>query len=236
MNNCKFLPMGNSPAVQHAACVLERHGCEITDTPDSSVTHVLLNTPCMDSAEELRFLLERLPEDVTVIGGRLPPLPCRTIDLLEDPFYIAENANITAHCAIRLAMQALPVTLEGCPVLVVGWGRIGKCLIRLLRGLGADVTAAARKETDRAMLTALGVKAVPIPCGTDYRVIFNTVPEMVLPLCSDTALKIDLASKPGLGGSGVVAARGLPGKLAPESSGALIARVILEKLRKEAAL
>lgn len=228
MKKPKLLPAGNSAAVRHAARILEAQGFAVTDVPDDTVTHVLLNVPCADSGEELRFLLDRLPEDVTVIGGRLPPLPCRTADLLEDPFYIAENANITAHCAIRLAMEALPITLDNCSVLVVGWGRIGKCLVRLLRGLGADVTVAARKEADRAILTALGIRAVPIPCKTDHRVIFNTVPEMVLPDCGDSALKIDLASKPGVGGSGVILARGLPGKYAPESSGALIARTILQ--------
>jgi hypothetical protein len=47
-------------------------------------------------------------------------------------------------------------------------------------------------------------------------------------------LKIDLASKPGIAGSDVIIARGLPGKMAPESAGHLIAKTILElSIRKE---
>lgn len=229
MNRCKFLTASSNPAVKYAAIYLEKQGIPVVREPDESVTHVLLSAPCTDSGEELQFLLRRLPEEITVVGGKLPALSCRTLDLLKDPFYIAQNAGITAHCAIRVAMENLPVTLDGQPVLVVGWGRIGKCLAKLLRGLGAAVTVAARKETDRAMLTALGYPAAPISCQGAYRVIFNTAPEMILPDCPADALKIDLASQPGLGGEGVIHARGLPGKYAPESSGALIARTVLKR-------
>jgi len=66
----------------------------------------------------------------------------------------------------------------------------------------------------------------------NYRVIYNTVPSMVFPDTPKDALKIDLASKLGLGGEDVIWARGLPGKKAPESSGALIARSIIPILRE----
>ena len=69
-----------------------------------------------------------------------------------------------------------------------------------------------------------------------YRLIVNTVPEMVFHCCQGNALKIDLASKPGIGGADVLWARGLPGKDAPESSGALIGRTVLAKLQQEGAL
>ena len=69
--------------------------------------------------------------------------------------------------------------------------------------------------------------------------IFNTVPEMVLSADQLSAcrncVKIDLASKPGIGGKDVVIGRGLPGKYAPESSGRLIAQTILQHF-KEASL
>lgn len=46
-------------------------------------------------------------------------------------------------------------------------------------------------------------------------------------------MKIDLASKPGIGGTDVLWARGLPGKFAPESAGKLIAQTILRLLKEE---
>lgn len=233
MRQSIFLPVGNSPAVTYAARELERSGCRLADAPDAAVTHIIFNVPCRDSAEELEFLLQRLPDTVTAIGGNLPPMPCRCMDLLQDSLYLAENAAITAHCALRLILNALPITLRDCPVLIVGWGRIGKCLAPLLQAVGADVTVAARKETDRAILTALGFKSCPVICDRNYRVIVNTVPEMVLPVCPDEALKLDLASRPGLGGQDVISARGLPGRYAPESAGQLIAKTILKKLETE---
>lgn len=39
------------------------------------------------------------------------------------------NAVPTAEAALGIAMRELPVTLAGLPVLVVGYGRIGKVLV-----------------------------------------------------------------------------------------------------------
>ena len=55
---------------------------------------------------------------------------------------------------------------------------------------------------------------------------------MTVPFCFGNALKIDLASKPGIGGSDVIWARGLPGKDAPESSGELIAKTIIRLMEE----
>ena len=124
----------------------------------------------------------------------------------------------------KLKRYNLPVTLDRQKALVIGWGRIGKCLAQLLKSIGAQVTVAARKESDRVMLKALGYSALDT-CNLDttpYSLIFNTVPQMICPDCPGKGLKIDLASKLGLGGEDVIWARGLPGKDAPESSGELI--------------
>ena len=212
--------------------------------PCEQVTHLLLPVPSFGpdggiiGGGNLGTLLSLLPKDITVIGGNLdrPELDYyATTDLLRDESYLALNANITAHCALELALNQLPVILEGCKVLVIGWGRIGKCLGKLLQQLGAQVTVCARKESDRSMLAALGYGAARLDQvdTAEYRVIFNTVPTMVLPVCPGDALKIDLASRLGLGSEDVIWARGLPGKDAPESSGQLIARTLIPLLRKE---
>jgi len=119
--------------------------------------------------------------------------------------------------------------------LVVGWGRIGKCLAQLLRQLGSIVTVSARKPSDRAILEALGYRTIrPEDIQpNNFKLIYNTAPTMLLPNCVGNALKIDLASQPGISGSDVLWARGLPGKDAPESSGILIANTIIDILRKE---
>lgn len=244
MTSCKFLTFGTTPALGTAVQLLKGWGYSFTDTPDSTVTHLLLPVPAfapdgnVKGGGPLEPLIKSLPHTICVIGGNLshPALQsCRRIDLLQDAIYLSENAYITAHCALRLALSRLPVALRGCKVLIIGWGRIGKCLAAMLKSMEADVTVAARKENDRAMLLALGYKAIGTEdiAAAPYRVIFNTAPKMVLPESPPGALKIDLASKPGIGGDGVIWARGLPGKDAPETSGELIARTVIRLLRED---
>ena len=52
-------------------------------------------------------------------------------------------------------------------------------------------------------------------------------PKDKLKYCQEDCLKIDLASLPGMDGSDVIVARGLPNLEAPESSGHLIAKTVL---------
>ena len=233
-----FFISGQSAALSYAKAHLVKWRCPITDTPDESVTHLLLPVPLFD-ANGISDILAALPSTVTVMGGNLnDPVfngyACR--DLLKDPWYLAENARITAYSAVRLAMEKLPVTLSGCPVLVVGWGRIGKCLAELLKQMGARVTVSTRDEGNRAILSCLGYDTLSLepPCYSllRYRVIFNTAPACVLTgemleYCAPDCIKIDLASTRGIEGDDVLWARGLPAKLFPESSGELIARTAL---------
>lgn len=222
-------------------------GFDITSQPAPDVTHLLLPVPSFESDGRIRgggipaHILADLPENITVVGGNLYDLSLHgysTIDLLQDPQYVAENAAITADCAIRVARERMELVWRKCPVLVIGWGRIGKCLAAQLKALGADVTVAARKDADLSILGALGYRAESSKnLNPDhYRVIFNTVPATVLSkeqckACDPNALKIELASKPGIDGPNVISALGLPAKYAPETSGRLIADTFVRLLQ-----
>ena len=234
MNTHIFYSAGQTNALSFATAYLQAQGCCFAASPDCRVTHLLLDVP-FKSADTLQDLLPQLSKDVTIVGGNLDVPGYCCIDLLQDPFYLAENADITAQGAVKLMAELLPVTFRDLPVLVIGWGRIGKCLAQLLRRMGCNVTVAARKESDRAMLVALGYDAVSLPLKAElsgYRVILNTVPAPVvtdiqLTGCCPQCLKIELASKPGLIGNNVINGRALPNRFAPESSGQLIGRSIL---------
>ena len=233
MDTVTVCTAGNSAALAYARQRFKNAGCRLSELPGAEVTHLLLPVPSFEpdgsikGGGDLSDLLSRLNKNVVILGGSLdrPELKeYACVDFLKDPTYIAQNAKITAHCALRLAMNNLPVTLDNQKALVIGWGRIGKCLAQLLKSIGAQVTVAARKENDRAMLKALGYGAMDT-CNLDttpYRLIFNTVPQMICPDCQGKGMKIDLASMLGLGGNDVLWARGLPSKDAPESSGQLI--------------
>jgi len=222
--------MDDSAAVAFAVRSLKKHCVEITAKPECA-SHVLLGVPSKPPEREI-------PSQLTIIGGNLDGFAdtYSKMDLLRDPQYLAENAALTAHCTLRLLGENLGVTLQNCPVLVIGWGRIGKCLSALLKAVGADLTVAARKASDWGMLTALGYRSIAVSQIDidNYRAIVNTAPAPVLEKVSPGALNIDLASRPGLTGENVLWARGLPGKMVPESSGALIAKGILRQLQEEA--
>jgi len=245
MNAHIFYCVGDSPALQYCKEKLICRGWQEALSPNRQVTDLILPVPSFDTEQNIKGgyapeeILSKLPETVTVYGGFLDHralLGYSCVDLLKDPLYIAHNAAITAHCALGIAIEKLTTTLADCPVLVMGWGRIGKYLAELLRKCGAKVTVYARSETDRAMLEALGYNTDPLAapgCSlVRYRLIVNTAPAMLLPkqlqnFCRPNCLKLDLASKPGIAGTDVIRANGLPGKCAPESSGELIARSII---------
>ena len=214
----------------------------VSPAPDKQVTHLLLPIPSFNADGSIRGggnlsdILSILPENITIIGGNLNSQALanyQTIDLLQDPVYVAENADITARCAIKLLCECLPCTLKNLPILVIGWGRIGKCLARLLQANDALVTVYARKEADRAMLSALGYSVQNALEPTGFRVVINTTPAVVLPNCPKDAFKMELSSVLGIGGDDVLWARGLPAIHAPESSGKLIADTVIRLLNKE---
>lgn len=241
----------NNAALDHAGEFLVRAGLTAAPLPGADVTHLLLPVPSFDDAGKIRGggsiegILAQLPKDIRIIGGNLshPALEgYRTLDLMQDKYYVNQNAAITAYCALKYIWNALPVTLSGQKILIIGWGRIGKCLARLLRNLDARITVFARKDTDRALAQALGYTITDeLNDLSAFRVIVNTAPaaivsEEAVQTCRRDCLKLDLASARGLPGNDVIHARGLPGKDAPESSGKLIAERIISILNKEDAL
>ncbi len=214
----------------------------VVPAPADDVTHLLLPIPSFQPDGSIRgggdvhAILSALPRDITVIGGSLqhPALEdYKILDLLQDASYVSENADITARCALQLLTVCLPHTLKDCPVLVIGWGRIGKCLARLLRLNDAAVTVCARKEADRAMLHALGYRTQKHPDAAGFRAVINTAPAPVLPDCPDGVFKMELSSVMGIGGENVLWAKGLPAIYAPESTGQLISRTLMQLLSRE---
>ena len=171
----------------------------------------------------------------------------------EDYFHREElnvlNAIPTAEGAIAIAMEELPVTLHGSRCLILGFGRISKILAHMLTGIGARVTCAARRPSDLAWITSYGYESLPLsglePCLSEFDVIFNTAPALLLPKyllqkTKEDVLLIDLASKPG--GMDFTAAKelgrhaiwalSLPGKVAPLTAGLIIKNTVLHLLQE----
>ena len=215
-----------------------------------------LRTPLSESSLSRTELLDLLPSGSLVLAGRPSQelvmgawaKGCRVMDYYGSEELAIANAVPTSEGAIRLAMEVLPVTLRGTPILVLGYGRIGKILCEQLRGLGSRVTVGARKSTDLAWLAAQGFPALRSDRLdqaelTGFPLLINTVPALlldraVLDRLSPQAAVLDLASAPGGVdreaareiGIQVLTAPGLPGRQAPATAALAIREAIYHLL------
>lgn len=221
-------------------------------TPQQAVRDVravILPMPALENSENVRCavgsvalppVLSAMPPGAVLMGGKLSQAAChferfsvRWIDYADDPALPALNALPTAEGALAIAMDALPITLSGSRVLVIGFGRIGAVLSEKLRALGAEVTVSSSGAEKQALCRSLGFRS-------DYTghyqhdlsrcdCIFNTVPAPVLSAAHIRRIRpdcpiIDLASAPGgLFPDAPVPelyrpAPALPGKAAPKTA------------------
>lgn len=128
------------------------------------------------------------------------------IDVMKCEELTIKNAIPTAEGAIQIAMEKSQITIHDSKCLVLGFGRIGKILAKMLNGIGAEVYCEARKQQDLAWIKTYGYKPVHLKNiekvlgQCDF--IFNTIPFMILDegklnLVNKQSIIIDLASKPG---------------------------------------
>ena len=150
-------------------------------------------------------------------------------DYNDDEEFTLKNAFYTAESSVALSIQNTPYSLSDAKILIMGNGRIGKFLSKLLIPFGTDITVSARKEKDFEYIEDNGLTAIHTEKINDislYNVIFNTIPFRVI---SDDALNtikkdcliIDLASKNSFLNSAnalYIDAKALPAKHCMQSS------------------
>lgn len=179
--------------------------------------------------------------------------PSLNQNLLSDYYaredFVLSNAYVTAEGAIKIAMEKFEGTLNGAKILVCGFGRIGKALIRLLSAFSPQLTVSARKSEDLASIRMLGAK--PVKTSELYKekgfdIIFSTVPALIfkpelLAKVANDAVLIDLASAPGSVdfkaadrlGIDYIHALSLPGKSSPKTAGEIIKDTVYTILEEE---
>jgi len=172
----------------------------------------------------------------------------RLIDMLEREELLTLNAIPTAEGALKIAIEETDFTLHGSNILVIGYGRIGTVLCRMLAGIGANVTVVVNSA--KAFAQAKSAFHTPVYFSEmneflhNTDVVYNTVPSTVLDSTNMHFLKsntliIDLASPPY--GVDVIAGRdlglkilfssSLPGKVAPATTAAYMLDTIWEIIR-----
>ncbi len=172
------------------------------------------------------------------------------IDIMDIEEFTVWNAVPSAEGAIQRAMEHSTITLHGSRCLVLGYGRIGKILSQMLKGIGAQVTVEARSPQDLTWIKVNGFLAVHLhdlsSILQDQDFIFNTIPHLVLDeqklqLVDRNTLIIDLASAPGgvdfraAQSYGITARQelGLPGLVAPRTAAKFILDTVLTLLESE---
>ncbi len=217
----------------------------------------MINAPALLRPLPISEFAEDLRSGQLVVGGRCPDdliQLCQEkdiylVDVLEREDFAVANAVPTAEGALQLALSNTNFTLHSTPILVIGYGRIGKILAQYLQALGAQVTVSARKAEAFAWLAVQNIRAVHSHrldgAVSEFPLVFNTVPELMLPenllrQLPTGALIIDLASSPG--GVDFDAARrlglrclwslGLPGKTAPQTAGAILRNTVYSIMKE----
>ncbi|MDQ5983330.1 MAG: Dipicolinate synthase subunit A [Eubacteriales bacterium SKADARSKE-1] len=174
---------------------------------------------------------------------------CNLYDYAKREDFANGNAIPTAEGAIEIALKEHGETINGASCLVCGFGRIGKVLTPMLKGLGANVCVSARKLNDILLIKELKCNAVltsDIRKTSGYDLIFNTVPHLIfdyetLKNSAKGSIIIDLASMPGGADDEsaeslnikVIHALGLPGKFAPKTAGEIIKNTIYNMIKEE---
>lgn len=128
------------------------------------------------------------------------------IDLMNYEDFSIKNSAATSEGAIKKAIEMTDFTLNNSNILILGFGRIGKCLARNLSGFGANIYCEARKKRDIALIRTMGYNDVELKdiksILPKMDIIFNTVPSIILDkekidLLKKSVCVIDLASAPG---------------------------------------
>ena len=221
----------------------------ITSIPISK-DGITLSTPFSNEKILLKDFFD-IAKDKKIITGNITneikkyiSLPNENIvDVLELEELTVLNAIPTAEGAIQIAMEKSTITLHDSKCLILGFGRIGKILAKMLDGLGAEVYCEARKTKDIAWIKGYGYKPIELEKLANYLeqfdFIFNTIPQVILDkqylkLVKNDCLIIDLASKPGgidfeearKMGLNFEWALALPGKVAPKTAASYIGEII----------
>lgn len=214
-----------------------------------------INAPFSENKISIKSLSEFIGKGKSVFGGKMSDdikklfSENKIYDCYSREDFQLLNAVPTAEGIAEIALRELPVTVNGATVVVFGFGRTGKAIGELFKAMGADVIIGARRASVLAEVEKRGFKTVNVSDDFDIpekiRMAVNTVPAEIL---SEKHLKqlkgclyAEAASAPygtdlekaRAAGVNVILASGLPGKIAPESAGEIIAKTIINTVKED---
>ena len=247
-----FCVIGRDARQPAAARALRQAGHTVLGPGQAALADcLLLPLPSDCVTAEMAAVFAAARPGTLVLGGRLSPAVLQAareagldpVDYFRRPELAALNAVPTAEGCLALLLQLRRRTLWQSPVMVLGYGRVGRAVAVRLSALGAWVTVAARSPEQRAVARCAGCRAAGLEqlprLLPGFDAVVNTIPAPVLGRAELSclpagALVIDLASQPG--GTDFAAARelgiraehalSLPARCAPQTAGELVADTI----------
>lgn len=214
-----------------------------------------INAPFSENKISIKSLSEFIGKGKSVFGGKMSDdikklfSENKIYDCYSREDFQLLNAVPTAEGIAEIALRELPITVNGATVVVFGFGRTGKAIGELFKAMGADVIIGVRRASILAEAEKRGFKTVNISDDFDIpekiRMAVNTVPAEIL---SEKHIKMlkgclyaEAASAPygtdlekaRAAGVNVILASGLPGKIAPESAGEIIAKTIINTIKED---
>ena len=213
-----------------------------------------VNTPFYNKNLYINDVLKHLAPNALIFGGNISESLFKELcennytvtDYFKNEKLILANTIPTAEGALQIALEETPYVLRNAKTAVLGFGRVGRETAKLFKSVGAEVLVFDRKESKRNAAEKIGLDAYDFGADELYSssIIINTVPALVvskevLKKISANTLIIDLASKPGgvdlkyarIKGMNVIWALSLPGKVAPVTSGEIIAKTIISCIK-----
>jgi len=248
----------SDPALIHETTLDQLDSADVVILPmPISTKDANLFAPFSKQITSLDELLDHLKAQQLLLGGRLDPRTCaaarlRGLSILD---YFAREELAVANCVptaegcLQLALEHLPITIHGCRILVLGYGRVARITAQRFAALGGQVTVAARKYDQFAWAQSAGHDILSIRHLSGnldrFDLVVNTVPSIILGAqelqeLSPDCLVIDLASFPG----GVdreaakeldrkvIWALSLPGSTAPVSAANIMRQTICHILHE----
>jgi len=157
------------------------------------------------------------------------------------------NAYLTAEGTLATIINAMPRIMPQLHIAILGFGRIGRSLARLLMRNSATVSIVSKEESERASAASFYRNIYDFssvaPYLDEFDCVINTAPALVLDKIKLASLRpdcliIDLASAPGGTdfdyaqqlGLNAIHLLGVPGKTSPESAAHLIKKSIFRTL------
>lgn len=217
-----------------------------------------LTAPFSESKIEIEELIQNMAgQEKIFIAGKISDKLSETllskgiksIDLFKREEYVVLNTIATAEGTIQIAMENTQKTVHGSNVLIMGFGRVGKVLAKMLDGIGAKVSCEARKHSDIAWIKAYGYNPIMLSeldtqLG-EFDIIINTIPFQILEgerlnHIKQECVIIDLSANPGgvdrkaakEKNLNVIWALSLAGKVAPITSAEFIKETLYNILKE----